>query len=72
VNQQTLVTNFPSRYQEQWPGVPIGELHVSQQFTRRFVSVLDIDNIANTYKTEYYATSAQSGRRTSLGFRLTL
>jgi len=71
VSQQPLI-EIPWTYREKWPGVPLGELHVSQQLTRRFVALLDIDNIANTYATDYNAVSAQSGRRTTLGFRLTL
>jgi outer membrane receptor protein involved in Fe transport len=79
VNDQRLSANYlfrktdiPDSYREMQPGMALGSLNVSQQITSRIEGLLDINNVANSYKGDYDPAQAQSGRTTSLGIRVRL
>jgi hypothetical protein len=52
------------------PGYYLGDLNASQHVTAHVEAVVLINNLHNSYQSEYAQTVAQSGRTTALGLRL--
>jgi len=57
-------------YQEMRPGYFLGDLNISRQFALQIEGLLQIHNVANSYRSEVISNIAQAGRTTNLGVRL--
>jgi len=54
------------------PGYYLGDLNVSQQFTRQVEGLVRINNVHNSYLSESNPLAPQTGRTTGLGLRVRL
>jgi len=68
VYESRMVVPYPFSYMR--PGFYIGDLNMSQQFTRQVEGLVQINNVHNSYLSESNPLVPQTGRTTGIGLRV--
>jgi outer membrane receptor for ferrienterochelin and colicin len=69
-SESPLAWGYPVPYLEVTPGFALGNLNVSQQLTTHIEGLLQIYNVANSFRGDFSPALAQPGRSTGLGVRI--